>query len=218
MIPVSAEKMAEIDERARSEFGIKQSYLMERAGIAVAEAVLSAMDPSRMAGISVLCGTGNNGGDGFVAARHLKGRFQGDLLLFAPPEQKVRPGAALQNFKKTVSEGIAVNDLAAFLENPSDHLLVDALLGTGFSGAMTGLYADIAEKANLSGAEIYSVDVPSGLNATTGDVPGECFKARSTVTFGLPKTGFYSGKGPRMCGEIIVADIGFPKKLIEDFL
>ena len=123
---------------------------------------------------------------------------------------------------KAVSAGILLKELSSVLEDfsafPRDLIVVDALLGTGYKGAMIGLYAEIAEKVNLSGAKIFSADVPSGLDATTGEILGKCFKAFRTVTFGLPKTGFYKQKGPEFCGEIVVADIGLPQDLVKEFL
>ena len=222
MVPVSAEKMSEIDERARTEYGISQEFLMERAGVSIAESVLLDISPEGSKHIIVICGKGNNGGDGFVAARHLFSRGYPDVDLYFPGTGEVKSGATFDNLKKAVSAGILLKELSSVLEDfsafPRDLIVVDALLGTGYKGAMTGLYAEIAEKVNLSGAKIFSADVPSGLDATTGEILGKCFKAFRTVTFGLPKTGFYKQKGPEFCGEIVVADIGFPQDLVKEFL
>ncbi|MFA6636105.1 MAG: NAD(P)H-hydrate epimerase [Candidatus Omnitrophota bacterium] len=222
MVPVSAEKMAEIDLRAQTEYGISQEALMEKAGMAVADAVLS--DISRLQGLEILivCGKGNNGGDGYVAARDLFSKAGDIVKLYTPEVEDIRDGAALTNFKRAVNSGIAVSRLSSLLSRldngATGSIIIDALLGTGYRGAMTGIYSDIAEKVNSSGARVYSVDVPSGLNATTGEAVGQCFNACKTITFGLPKTGFYSGTGPKVCGEIIVADIGFPEELVKEFL
>ena len=221
MIPVSAEKMAEIDERARSEYGISQEDLMERAGAAVAQAVLSDIPTGKTKDIIVLSGKGNNGGDGFVVARHLFRQKVGKVGLYFPGRENVRKGAAFENLQKVVSEGIKLNEFSNAMKDLAgfgrDLIVVDALFGTGYKGAMTGLYGDIAEKINSIGAKVYSADVPSGLDATTGEVLGKCFKAFRTVTFGLPKTGFYNGRGAEFCGLIEVADIGFPKDLVKEF-
>ena len=222
VFPVSAEKMAEIDQRAQKEYGISQEVLMEKAGMAVADAVLSDMFHQKDQDILILCGKGNNGGDGFVAARHLFKKAGARVTLYAPEVDDIHRGAALANFKKAVTLGITMDRLSSVLGRldggVTETVIVDALLGTACRGAMTGLYGEIAEKVNSSGARVYSVDVPSGLNATTGEVIGKCFNACKTITFGLPKTGFYSGTGPKACGEIVVADIGFPEELLKKFL
>jgi hydroxyethylthiazole kinase-like uncharacterized protein yjeF len=222
VVPVSAEKMAEIDLMAQTEYGISQEVLMEKAGMAVADAVLSDISDQQDRDIVILCGKGNNGGDGFVAARHLFSKVGGKVKLYAHEAENIREGAALANFKRAVNSGITVNSLSSVLGrlegSVTELVVVDALLGTACRGAMTGAYGDIAEKVNSSGARVYSVDVPSGLNATSGEVMGKCFNAFRTITFGLPKTGFYRGRGPEICGEIIIADIGFPEALVKEFL
>jgi hydroxyethylthiazole kinase-like uncharacterized protein yjeF len=219
---VSAEKMAEIDEAARTEFGISQLDLMEQAGTAVAEAVKRDVPLGTQADILVVCGKGNNGGDGFVAARHLFEYFGKNLRFCAPDAGDIREGAARENFNRLISLGLPSMDLfsvlSAITERSRDLIVVDALLGTGFRGSMTGLYGDIAEQACCSGARVYSADIPSGLDATTGKVRGKCFRAFKTITFGLTKSGFYTEMGPEVCGDIEVADIGFPKDLLERFL
>ena len=222
VVPVSAEKMAEIDLRAQTEYGISQEALMEKAGMAVADVVMSDISCQKDQDVLILCGKGNNGGDGFVAARHLFSGLGERVTLYATELDDIREGAALENFKRAVSLGITMDRLSSVLGRLDggvmELVIVDALLGTACRGAMTGEYGEIACKVNSSGARVYSVDVPSGLNATTGEVMGKCFNARKTITFGLPKTGFYRGRGPKVCGEIIIADIGFPEDLVKEFL
>ena len=222
MVPVSAEKMAEIDERAQKEYGIRQEDLMERAGIAVANAILTDIPCREQKEILVICGKGNNGGDGLVAARRLFAEAGGKVRLYAPEAREIKEGAAFENLKKAVSMGMTSRELSSVLADIpgfwGQAVVVDALLGTGYRGAMTGIYGDIARKVNSLGLKVYSVDVPSGLDATTGEILGDCFKAFRTITFGLPKTGFYRRKGPDVCGDIEIADIGFPKGLLEEFL
>lgn len=223
MVPVSAEKMAEIDEKARTDYGISQEYLMERAGSSVADTILKDVPAEKIENIFVVCGKGNNGGDGFVAARHLFGKLSRKVSIYIPDSRQIKAGAALENFKKTAALGIRTDIISSVLRDisaaPSGLVIVDALLGTGSRGAMEGEYGDIADKVNsLVGVKVYSVDVPSGLDATTGKISGKCFKAFKTITFGLPKTGFYLLSGPEFCGDIEVVDIGFPKELLQGFL
>jgi hydroxyethylthiazole kinase-like uncharacterized protein yjeF len=222
LLSVSAEKMAEIDKRAREEYGLSQEYLMERAGESVARIVLKNIPPGSSKDIMVICGKGNNGGDGFVAARYLARMNSEKVRVYFSGSDSVSQGAAFENLKKAEAFGISLKDLSSVQDDipgtGNELIVIDALLGIGCRGPMTGSFADIAKKINTLGAEVYSVDVPSGLNATTGEVLGECFRASTTVTFGLPKTGFYKGQGPDFCGRISLVDIGFPPELISEFL
>lgn len=222
MKPVSAEKMAKIDEKARTDYGISQEYLMERAGSSVADTILKDVPAEKIENIFVLCGKGNNGGDGFVAARHLFGKLSRKIRIYIPDSRQIKVGAALENFKKAAALGIRTDVISSVLRDlsasPSGLVIVDALLGTGSIGAMEGEYGYIADKINSLGVKVYSVDIPSGLDATTGKIQGKCFRAFKTITFGLPKTGFYLLSGPEFCGDIEVVDIGFPKELLRDFL
>lgn len=221
MIPVSAETMSEIDRLAREEYGISQEYLMERAGSAVASTILHDNQTQKFSDVLVLCGKGNNGGDGFVTARLLYPEFGNRLRLYIPEPGSIKVGSSLMNFNRTQSIGIIPKELSSGLRELSDiskdTLVVDALLGTGYHGAMVGEFGDIAEQVNSLGLRVYSVDLPSGLDATTGDVLGKCFLAFKTITFALPKCGFYRGRGPSVCGEITIADIGIPEKLVKKF-
>ncbi|HPN72649.1 MAG TPA: NAD(P)H-hydrate epimerase [Candidatus Omnitrophota bacterium] len=222
MVPVTAEKMAEIDEKARVFFGLKQEDLMERAGLSVAETLISESYRYNPQNIIVLSGKGNNGGDGFVSARRLFSVFGTKVVLYSAPERDIRPGSALSNFHRAKASGIKISALGEALKDNSafngNTAVIDAIFGTGYKDAMSGVFGKIADMVNKSGARVYSVDVPSGLNATTGEVLGSCFRADRTITFGLPKTGFYSGRGPEFCGKIDVVDIGFPKELLKDFM
>jgi len=92
---------------------------------------------------------------------------------------------------------------------------VDAIFGTGFKGSPKGLAGDIIRHINNSNKKVLSIDVPSGLDATTGECRGDCLKATETITFGLPKTGFYHKDGPKFTGKITVKNIGFPDSLLK---
>jgi NAD(P)H-hydrate epimerase len=155
----------------------------------------------------VVCGKGNNGGDGLAAARHL--HRWGRLAGVACTDSDTLTGAAAEQARALTALGvpIAASPAPGFGDAP---LLVDALLGTGLSRAPEGLVAQWITAMEEAGRRVVSVDVPSGLDADTGAVPGVCVTALVTVTLGLPKPGLLSGDGPQFSGEVWVADIGIP--------
>ena len=224
MQTVTAEIMSEIDRRAQDEFGIPASVLMENAGRIVAEKIIAdkdKWDEGKDSEVIILCGKGNNGGDGFVVARYLAAAGFKNIELFTLSESDIKKGAAKDNFDKIKDLGIKINLLADFAEKrvtETGTIIVDALFGTGFKGDLSPELVLLGGKVRESGSVVFAVDIPSGLNATTGIVSKGCMSANITITFGLPKKGFYLGLGPEFCGEIIVADIGLPKELLEEYL
>lgn len=214
---ITAEQMAEIDRLSQSDFGINQLTLMENAGKAVAEEIISDLDEAASCRIALLCGKGNNGGDGFVAARYLFEHTSCEVMLYAADEH-VKEGAAAENFERARSIGLSIMPLSSFISTAASHeIVVDALLGTGSKGQLSVAFSEVCAVLNSVLAKIYAVDVPSGLDATTGFASKETPKAYKTITFGLAKTGFYLNDGPGLCGEIIVKDIGFPPELIQKY-
>ncbi len=226
---VTAEQMSEIDRRAQEEYGISQSALMENAGRAVAEEIVKDLEQSTdhsqqstiPGGIrtAVICGKGNNGGDGFVAARYLAQNPIMRVTIFVPSLFSTKGGAAAENFDRATKKGIEIfglNDFFAVLHKYD--VALDAMFGTGFKGEVSGEYAEAGKALNISKVKIYAVDIPSGLDATTGKASEHTPKAYKTVTFGLPKTGFFLNDGPRVCGEIVVKDIGFPSELLKEYI
>lgn len=215
---VTASQMAEIDRRAQEEYGIPQTLLMENAGRSVAKEILDDHKDIKDLHIAIFSGKGNNGGDGFVAARYLAGYLPKRIVVFVPALSDVRSPAAYDNLKLLQKSGI---DILTFGEFPKSgggfDIAVDAMFGTGFRGELLSMYAVIGRTLNSLGMKVYAVDIPSGLDATTGIASAGCPKARKTITFGLPKTGFYVNDGPGICGEIAVKDIGFPIELIEEY-
>ncbi|MDD4956036.1 MAG: NAD(P)H-hydrate epimerase [Candidatus Omnitrophica bacterium] len=222
MKPVTSEIMAEIDRRAIEDFGIPEEHLMENAGRSVADVIISENSPINRKKIIVFCGKGNNGGDGFVVARHLAELAPRELVVFSPGNEEIRRGPAKKNYSR-LSElsGVTIRGIGS-VEGITDicgfDIVVDSIFGTGFKGEMKDPYVRAARLMNGAGARVYSVDVPSGLNATTGEAGSDCVKAYRTVTFGLPKEGFYLRSGPGVCGDVSVRDIGFPDELLAPFL
>jgi NAD(P)H-hydrate epimerase len=214
---VTAEQMRELDRRAIEERGIPGLTLMENAGRAVAGAAVRMTERCPDKPIVLLCGRGNNGGDGFVAARHLAalGRRVGVLLATTSADIT---GDARENLDRLSAAGIPFSEIidAESLPRAVNHacLIIDALLGTGLSGKVRGLTGQCIEAVNKSGRPVLAVDIPSGLDADTGEPLGAVVRATETVTMGLPKLGLYLHPGVDCAGRVTVADIGFPADLI----
>jgi NAD(P)H-hydrate epimerase len=210
---VSAEEMRQIDRITVEERGIPGLTLMERAGQAVANFIISRVFPRKAV---VVTGKGNNAGDGFVAARLLhKAGIQ--VFLVTLVDENSLSGDALTNFRALPS---GINRMLCEKEaqiNPwlsKADCIVDAILGTGVSGDMRGLYAEIIKAINHSSACVVSVDIPSGLPADAGYYDGLCVHADYTVNMGLPKLGMAQYPAAGYCGEVIVASLGFPEDLL----
>jgi ADP-dependent NAD(P)H-hydrate dehydratase / NAD(P)H-hydrate epimerase len=220
----TAEQMRAIDRRAIEEMGIPGSVLMESAGAAFAAVCAEELGGNLLGKrIAMLCGKGNNGGDGFVAARHLsvKGAHVTVFLAIAAKELK---GDAAIHFAPLRFCGVRLLDIAhadfekAF--NERYDLIGDALLGTGAKGSLTGavglLMAHLVELAE-TGIPVVSADIPSGIDSDTGALLDfVAAPATRTVTFGLPKPGLLLYPGASYTGRITVADIGLPRPLLTD--
>ncbi|MGA9285374.1 MAG: NAD(P)H-hydrate dehydratase [Solirubrobacteraceae bacterium] len=205
---LDAPRMRAVDRWAIEQQGVPSLELMERAG----EGVVRAVEWVAPAGpVVVVCGKGNNGGDGFVAARLLRqaGRTVHVVCTSAPEQLS---GDARVNFDLlSGDEALLFKDAPAGDAIHRARVVVDALLGTGFEGAPRGPVADAIEAINDGGARVVSVDVPSGVDASTGEVAGTAVRAESTVTFHMAKPGLWVHPGKRHAGETVVIDIGVPR-------
>ena len=198
-----AAQMRATDEWAIRERGIASQELMERAGAGLARVASEHAPDGR---IAVVCGKGNNGGDGFVAARLLRaaGRDVQVLLVWAADSiegdagKMLRrlPGAAPEPFERTRLAGAS--------------LIVDAVLGTGFAGAPRAPADAVVAALNGAGAPVVAADVPSGVDASTGEVEGEAVRAAATATFHRAKPGLWIAPGKAHAGAVHVIDIGIP--------
>jgi len=207
----TADQVRELDRRAIDECSIPGATLMERAG-AAAFAVLRQRWP-RARQLAVACGVGNNGGDGFVLARlaHAAG-FLPRLLQVGDP-QRLR-GEALAAAQRLAVAGIRVEPFAA--ERLADvDVIVDAVLGTGLSGAVRDLWREAIDAINQAGAPVLALDIPSGLCADSGAELGAAVHAAATVTFIGVKRGLLSGRGPACCGTLHFNDLGVPARVYE---
>lgn len=209
---VTAAMMKEIDRRSIEERGIPASALMETAGRIVA---IDIAERFPRGSAVVLCGKGNNGGDGFVAARylHLAG-WQANVVYTDEPTPDGGPArAAWDQLQPTIARyrHDAVEDMKDFIS--SHDVAVDALLGIGFKGQPKAPYDALIEAMNTARIPIFAVDIPSGVNPDTGaaDLAVRAFR---TITFGLAKVGMVTGDGPTHCGSIRVESINFPADLL----
>jgi NAD(P)H-hydrate epimerase len=217
MKAVTRQEIASLDREASEKYGIPSLILMENAGRAVSEAVLRCFSEARK--IAVLAGKGNNAGDGFVAARYLSKIRNVTVFLFSDPE-KFKGDAlinfqSLRNFPVEIVEFSEDSPALNFPDISSFDLLIDAIFGTGLRGTVEEFYLRILEAINGSGVPVLAVDIPSGLDADSGKPLGEAVKAERTVTMGLPKVGLLTPSAAEFVGELEVADIGYPLKLLE---
>ena len=219
---LTAAEMRDIDRLTTARYHVPSLTLMENAGASVAKFMQERFPDLARRRILVLCGKGNNGGDGFVVARHLlKMGAKPVVHLFAIPREI--KGDAATNFKrwKKTSGKLHVDresDRGASVPLPSDYIVVDALLGTGIRGPVGGRLREVISSVNQreAGCCVVSVDIPSGLHADTGEAQGAAVVADFTITFTVPKPGLFLGAGERHIGHLVVRDIGTPAVLIEE--
>jgi NAD(P)H-hydrate epimerase len=217
---VTAAEMRALDAATIHEIGLPGVVLMETAGRAVAAAAARA-HAERGGPVAVVCGPGNNGGDGFVCARVLaeRGIDATAYLLGAAAHVK---GDARAHLDALIKSGGVVHELvdAGALDEHAPaiaraRVIVDALFGTGLARALDGAAASLVGAINESGAFVVAADLPSGLDADTGRALGACVRADVTVTLGLAKIGIASAPGFARAGAVEVADIGIPRRLVD---
>jgi NAD(P)H-hydrate epimerase len=216
---VTSETMRAIDSECIDNLGIPGLKLMENAGVGTVRFIERELGSQKDKIVTVVCGKGNNGGDGFVIARELR-RLGASVSVFLAGHCGDVSGDARTNLDRLGAESIVEladgRSVAGFVEvmTKSD-FIVDAVFGTGFNGVPRGLSGTVIGQMNSCGRPVLAVDVPSGLNATTGIAEGECVEAAWTCTMGLSKRGFYIDHGRACVGKLHVVDIGIPKQAIE---
>jgi ADP-dependent NAD(P)H-hydrate dehydratase / NAD(P)H-hydrate epimerase len=206
---------AELD-RATQAAGIPDDVLMERSGRAVARAALDLMGGAYGRRVVVVAGPGNNGGDGLVAARYLARRGVRVRVMSVAVEHESAGTRAL-NLGRLADAGIAVHPLEAqalAVELARSDLAIDAVFGIGFHGVPRGEFAVALSVLDAGSVPIVAVDIPSGVDAGTGAVPGVSVRAELTVTFGAVKVGAVLLPGAEVAGAVRVVDIGFPEELV----
>ena len=216
---VTSQEIKEIDKKAIEEYGIPGLILMENAGLKIFQNIKNIYPDLKAKKIVIFAGSGNNGGDGLVVARHLYNYGVAiKVLIFSLAQIK---GEAKINWEIINKLGVDWKEIEAVeieeieKEIRTADLIIDAILGTGLKGAVSGLRAKIIDLINSFNKEVIAVDVPSGLDSDTGRIAGPCIRATYTVTLGLPKIGLMFYPGASYAGKVIVEDIGFPKNLLE---
>ncbi len=212
---LSPAEAVELDRAAQAD-GVAAVDLMERAGWAVARACVDLIGGSYGRRAVVVCGKGNNGGDGFVAARHLARWGLRVVVLLADDPEGLREPAST-NHARLAEVGVRVRRLdpgALDREIERANVAVDAIFGTGFHGFPEGNWAAAIDGLNAALVPVVAVDIPSGVDGTTGAVDGTAVRADLTVTFGAAKTGEVLMPGAELAGDLRVVDIGFPEERI----
>ena len=201
--------MREIERLAIAEGGTSGAELMERAGEGAFRSLVRRWPHVRR--IAVVCGTGNNGGDGFVVARRAREAGYEVRVLGVGSRERLGPDAAamLAAMRSTGAE------LEPFSPSALDGVVVDALFGTGLSRPLAGEPAAAVEAMNAAGTPVLAVDVPSGLDADTGCTRGVAVRASVTVTFIASKRGLHTGAGPDHCGDVECDSLGVPPSLLD---
>ncbi|MBI5739314.1 MAG: NAD(P)H-hydrate dehydratase [Nitrospirae bacterium] len=232
---VTAEEMQFIDRLTIEKYGIAGAVLMERAGLAVVQKINKLFfqgsrgrgqgagvkewttDNGQRKTVIVLCGGGNNGGDGLVVARILHNQGK-DVYVFLSSKPEDLKGDARTNYVAAVKFGVKIFPMNKFLTLNSklltlNSVIVDALLGTGLNKEVRPPLSDVINKINELALQVVSIDIPSGISSDTGQIMGRAVRADATVTFGLPKRGHYLYPGAEHTGKLYIEDIGFPRQL-----
>ena len=218
---LNAAQMREADRFTIEDIGISSLVLMENAGRQVVAAIEAAYEARLEGRVAVLCGRGNNGGDGFVVARTLAQRGIEASVFVVGALAEVR-GDARTNLDILGRLGITVvevNDEQTwelhFSEISQCTLIVDAIFGTGLTSGLSGMMETVVADVNAAGIPIVSIDLPSGLSADTPHLVGACIDASMTVTLGAPKLPLVLLPGEAHAGDVVIADIGIPQEVLE---
>ncbi|OEG00248.1 hypothetical protein BHF71_05525 [Vulcanibacillus modesticaldus] len=222
MYLVTAKEMREIDRQTIEGIGIPDVVLMENAGAKVAQMLMERIGKRNQTKIIVLAGHGNNGGDGFVVARHLNNSgFAVETWLIGSLTKCSEE--SLVNYRALINLGHKVKIWDINMDRElkdsisSADVIIDALLGTGIKGELREPFKNIIQFANRQDAYRVAVDIPTGVNSDTGQVVDIAFKAALTITFALPKLGQLLYPGVEYVGELLIVDISIPPKVVENF-
>jgi len=204
----------EIDRRATAEYGIPSIVLMENAARSAAEVAIEMLGGINSPGVVILCGGGNNGGDGLAIARHLHNRGVITTIVLAIDPDTYKGDAAINfNIVQQIPLPLmTARDADLPLQINSTHLIIDALFGTGLTAAPRD--TAVIDLLNLRRRRILAIDLPSGLDCDSGEPFTACVRATRTVTFVAEKIGFANPRSRDYTGEITVGDIGVPPELI----
>jgi hydroxyethylthiazole kinase-like uncharacterized protein yjeF len=219
---LNTQQMREADRRTIEEIGIPSIVLMENAGRQAVAAMEAAFEDLASSHVGVLCGRGSNGGDGFVVARTLVQRGVETSVFLLGRVTDVR-GDARTNLEVLGRIGLTVVEIADaqewelhFSEISRCELLVDAVLGTGFHGQLSGLLETVVADVNGLGVPVVAIDLPTGVSADTHEVAGEAIEASMTVTLAAPKIPLILPPADSHGGDLVIADIGIPLPILDE--
>jgi NAD(P)H-hydrate epimerase len=219
---LNTQQMREADRQTIDDVGIPSVVLMENAGRQAVAAMEAAFDDLLSSKVGVLCGRGNNGGDGFVVARTLAQRGVEGIVFLLGSVAEVR-GDARANLEILGRVGLTVVEIANaqewelhFSEVSDCDLIVDAIVGTGFHGPVTGLLETVIADVNGLGVPIVAIDLPSGVSADSHEVEGDAIEASMTVTLAAPKIPLILPPADAYGGDLVIADIGIPASVIDE--
>lgn len=218
----TAEQMQELDRKSIETYKIPGIVLMENAGRGAAEVISKTFPDIQRWKVAVISGKGNNGGDGFVIARHLMNQGVSVKVFLLTDPRALRGDAETnyQIFYRMKGEVLPVPSSKDFQKIKKDlekfDLLVDGIFGTGLDAEVRGYYREVIDHLNTLKKPMVAIDIPSGLDANTGKPFGTAIKATLTITFGLPKIGLLISPGLDYAGKVKVIDIGIPKKLVDE--
>jgi ADP-dependent NAD(P)H-hydrate dehydratase / NAD(P)H-hydrate epimerase len=219
---LNTQQMREADRQTIDDIGIPEIVLMENAGRQAVAAMEAAFEDLAASRVGVLCGRGNNGGDGFVVARTLAQRGIEAIVFLLGSVSEVR-GTARTNLEILGRVGVTVVEIANaqewelhFTEVSECDLIVDAIVGTGFHGQLTGLLETVVGDVNGLGAPIVAIDLPTGVSADSHELEGEAIEASMTVTLAAPKIPLILPPADVFGGDLVIADIGIPAAVIDE--
>ena len=224
---LTREQVRELDRSAIADYGIDSIVLMENAGRRCADEAIRLLGDASAGLVLILCGPGNNGGDGFVIARTLRNRgfevelwFVAELAKLERCSDDVRKNAGLwRGLGGEILEASSHDDVRRLTARIVEAaLVVDDLFGTGLTRPLRAPWSDLVLALNAAERPTLAVDLPSGLDADTGEVLGAAVRADITVSFVAMKPGFYLADGPRCTGRVVLAEIGIPAALVEEAL
>jgi len=224
---LSVELARRLDKRAQTEIGLPSIVLMENAGIGLAHHIRNTMiPPINICKVAMICGTGNNGGDGFAAARHL---FQQSIrpIVFLAGEETMLKGDAAVNYRIIRRLGITCESMANFSAHQSEWnrvpiLIIDALVGTGFRPPLRDPLKSVTREINrfkkmhTTSVKVLAVDIPSGLDGDSGAAEEDTVRADMTVALACLKPGLVKPESRPFVGRTEVVDIGIPESLYQE--
>lgn len=217
MVLLTASQMRELDRAAIEDYSVPSLYLMENAALSSVNAFLDIVPPKCT--VAVFCGTGNNGGDGFAAARILH-ELKFSVRCFVLGDMTRMTTDATEMCRKLKDSGVVPEPFSKDAHDYTLHAggIIDAIFGIGLARDVEGEYKEAIELINRAPCSVLSCDIPSGIHADTGKIMGCAVKADVTVTFTFSKPGLNENEGKKHAGNVIVAPIGIPNELTDEFL